>query len=209
MLLNAMSAQNFQPQSTPVQVTRSGRQSRPPVQAPSQRLLAALQGVPAMLPILSAMETTGLIQANGPAHQQTNQGPSGVPGGAMGALAAALTALQPQLQLQPQASGKDSAFTRETPLASWRTNTPRNHVGGTPLVPNPSEAAKKRTDDAGLAPDPKRARIDDPDLPEWPQPPTGKGSRKLLSKEEVMARRKERNKKSGECGEKCMAVCRR
>jgi hypothetical protein len=163
-----------------------------------------------MLPILSAMETTGLIHANGAnpgaAHQQIHQGPSGISGGAMGALAAALTALQPQPQ--PQASQKDSAFTRETPLASWRSNTPKSLVGGTPSFPNPSEASKKRTDAAAPDPDPKRARIDDPDLPEWPQPPTGKGSRKLLSKEEVMARRKERNKKSGECGETWMAVCR-
>lgn len=36
------------------------------------------------------------------------------------------------------------------------------------------------------------------DLPSWPLPATGKGSRKGIPKEEILARRKERNKTSGE-----------
>jgi hypothetical protein len=36
------------------------------------------------------------------------------------------------------------------------------------------------------------------ELPEWPLPSVGKGSRKAIPKEEIIARRKERNKLSGE-----------
>lgn len=193
-------------ESTPIQTTRSGRISRPPVQPPSQNLLADLQGKIGMGPILEALATTGLIPG-GFAGAGRQPVPPAAPGGALAQFAATVDKMQRSQQASGLSFADDhSGFERDHSAAGASTSRGIRSQGHHGL-------------NEGFAP--KRVRIGHVDQyddygsdntgPDGEGSDSGQPKRQRrdrgIPQEEVDRRRKERNRRAGELGISYRARC--
>ncbi|OCF36627.1 hypothetical protein I316_01879 [Kwoniella heveanensis BCC8398] len=195
-------------QDTPVQQTRSGRISRPPVYPPVSQLQHLLANSSSAIPSHTApVSGDTQIQAIKDALENvsaSNQADSGHYDALMQAVA--------------EDSSSSSRFWRNNDLANaaWsgieastlaQAAEASQRVLGHGLPPTNGDvrggsngkrgasAMDSMDDESTDDLDGKRQRIGDGEvLPEWPLPPTGKGGRKNMPREELLARRRARNR---------------
>ncbi|WWD16134.1 hypothetical protein CI109_100559 [Kwoniella shandongensis] len=208
---------------TPVQQTRSGRISRPPVHPPSNPLQQFMYGGGGNL---FGPNATGGIGSG-----ITNGGGVGTSDSQLQAIKEALENVSAQADdtstsydALMQAVGGDpnssnsSRFWRNADLqsgSSWSgidaqtlaqaAEASQRGLGhGLPLNGKASSSSRKRSasamesteDESVESPGGKRYRVsgDGEGLPAWPLPPTGKGGRKNMPRDELLARRRARNR---------------
>lgn len=170
--------QNYVPpiQATPQQ-TRSGRISRPPVAQMGQHQLLGILSLlaqPGMEPVRAALEQAGLFDGLGQHQHRQEQQEEDRPvvqqirGGRKGNSDGGSQAVSTTNSDTAQKGAKRSRPTDQSQPSSSRTQSQSNG------------------DRDAASPDPTA----------WPAPPRGKGSRSAMAKEEILERRKERNKAS-------------
>ncbi|WVQ98935.1 hypothetical protein IAU59_006067 [Kwoniella sp. CBS 9459] len=193
---------------TPVQQTRSGRISRPPVYPPVsqlQHLFANASSAPAphTAPVTGDTQIQAIKDALENVSASTQADPS------------SYDALIQAVAEDPNSS---SRFWRNNDLANpnWagieagtlaQAAEASQRVLGHGLPPSNGDVRSGNSGKRGVStldsldgestddPDNKRQRTADGEvLPEWPLPPTGKGGRKNMPRDELLARRRARNR---------------
>ncbi|WVR05367.1 hypothetical protein IAU60_002381 [Kwoniella sp. DSM 27419] len=197
---------------TPVQQTRSGRISRPPAHPLSnqlQQLLAGVAGSPAPAPLPSSASMSGDTQMqaikdaleNVTVPNDTDVGHYDALMQVVGADPNGASRFWRNADLNPAWGGIEAttlaqaAETSQRPLGHGLPPSTDRPVsardGGKRSVSLMDSAGEESTD----SPDGKRLRGESTEgLPEWPLPPTGKGGRKNMPRDELLARRRARNR---------------
>lgn len=192
-------------ETTPIQTTRSGRISRPPVQPPSQNLLAELQGKIGMGPILEALATTGLITGGFAGGGGRQPAPPTAPQGALAQFAATVDNMARSQQDTSLSFMNDQAgFERDHTAAG--PSTGRSARVGSHHQSTEASSSKRvrighvdRYDDSAS----DHAGLDGYGSSESGHPKRQRRDRGI-PQEEVDRRRKERNRKAGELGISCL-----
>ena len=163
--------------STPFQQTRSGRISRPPLVPPSYNLLQALASE-ADSPNFDAL--LHAVSGNGHPGDANSAGHGGI-----------------------QAQGSTEPHTSQSRAGFWHQNDATNgfEVANT-LAEVEQTANAKRGNKRALSSvegdeEGESSLTGASNLPAWPLPPMGPGGRKNMPKEELLARRRARNRVSG------------
>ncbi|OWT41408.1 hypothetical protein AYX14_00419 [Cryptococcus neoformans] len=184
-----------QPPATPVQQTRYGRISRPPLHAPGTpgRMSeqggsdSQIQAIKDALENVSQQEGDGDVSYDSLVGAVVSSGPEGRfwRPGAEGSSATSWVGDAETLAQAADASHR-AALNRAAAMGANVTGdtgeeqAKGNNRGATEMSTS--------TDEDGRVPD------KDGNLPEWPLPPSGKGGRKNMPRDELLARRRARNR---------------